>query len=146
MKRHLFFVAALSVYFYALNVTVYGQEVQRARAAASGGDISRNNIVIIPQEKVEELVRDVRRLREELTPQQRENVALLRKKLDLNEAQVLAALDILAENNILLEFLVVKLVEIAGRFQALGRALSPLPGDDSETSALKAKALEARRR
>jgi hypothetical protein len=143
MKRHLFFVAALSVYFYALNVAVYGQEVPRARAAASGGDISRTNIVIIPQEKVEELVRDVRRLREGLTPQQRENVALLRKKLDLNEAQVLAALDILAENNISLEFLVVKLVEIAGRFQALGRALSPLPGDDSETSALEAEALKA---
>jgi tetratricopeptide (TPR) repeat protein len=143
MKRHLFFIAALSVYFYVLNVTVYGQEVPTAHAAASGGDISRTTIVIIPQEKVEELVRDVKRLREGLTTQQRENVALLRKKLDLNEAQVLAALDILAENNISLEFLVVKLVEIAGRFQALGRALSPLPGDDSETSALEAEALKA---
>ena len=99
--------------FCALNITVYGQEVPTARAAAFGGDISR-----IPQEKVEELVRDVKRLREGLTAQQREDVALLRKKLDLNEAQVLAALDILAENDISLELLVVKLVEIAGRFQA----------------------------
>ena len=68
MKRHLFFIAALSVYFYVLNVTVYGQEVPTAHAAASGGDISRTTIVIIPQEKVEELVRDVKRLREGLTP------------------------------------------------------------------------------
>src|SRR5205823_3219288 len=83
----------LGVCFCALNITVYGQETPTARAAAFGGDISRTTIVIIPQEKVEELVRDVKRLREGLTTQQRENVALLRKKLDLNEGQVLATLD-----------------------------------------------------
>jgi tetratricopeptide (TPR) repeat protein len=143
MKQHLFFVAALGVCFCTLNFTVYGQGVPTARAAASGGDISRTNIVIIPQEKVEELVRDVKRLREGLTTQQRENVALLRKKLDLNEAQVLAALDILAENDISLELMVVKLVEVAGRFQALERTLSPLPGNDPEAAALEAEALKA---
>jgi tetratricopeptide (TPR) repeat protein len=143
MKWHLFFVLALGVCFCTLNFTLYGQGVPTARAAASGGDISRTNIVIIPQEKVEELVRDVKRLREGLTTQQRENVALLRKKLDLNEAQVLAALDILAENDISLELIAVKLVEIAGRFQALERTLSPLPGNDPEAAALEAEALKA---
>jgi hypothetical protein len=136
MKRHLFFVAALGACFCTLNFTVYGQGVPTARAAASRGDISRTNIVI-PQEKVEELVRDAKRLREGLTTQQRENVALLRKKLDLNEAQVLAALDILTENDISLELMAVKLVEIAGRFQALERTLSSLPGNDPEAAALE---------
>jgi len=142
-KRHLFFVAALGVCFYALNISVYGQEIPTARAAAFGGDIGRTTIVIIPQEKVEELVRDVKRLREGLTTQQRENVALLQKKLDLNEGQVLAALDILAENDISPELLVVKLVEITERFQALKRALSPQPSDDPKAAALEAEALKA---
>jgi tetratricopeptide (TPR) repeat protein len=137
MRRHPFFIAALGVCFYALNLTVDAQEVKPAHEAAFGGGI------IIPQENVEELVRDVKRSRERLPTQQRENVALLGKKLELNEGQVLAALDILAENEISLELLVVKLVEIAGRFQALQRALSPLPGDDPKAAALEAEALKA---
>jgi outer membrane PBP1 activator LpoA protein len=44
---------------------------------------------------VDELVRDAKRPLEELTSQQRENIALLKEKLDLNERQVRAALGIL---------------------------------------------------
>ena len=54
-----------------------------------------------------------------MATQQPENIALLRKQLELNESQVLAALDVIAENDIPLELLVVKLVEIAERFKAL---------------------------
>jgi hypothetical protein len=44
--------------------------------------------VVIGQEKVDELVREVKRPLEELTAQQRESIALLREKLGLNERQV----------------------------------------------------------
>ena len=37
-----------------------------------------------PQAKVDELVRDAKRPLEELTAQQRDNIALLKEKLDLN--------------------------------------------------------------
>ena len=73
-------------------------------------------IIGIPQEKVDELVRDAKRPLEELTSQQRENVALLKEKLDLNERQVRAALGILGENDIPPERLAAKLVQIAERF------------------------------
>ena len=66
----------------------------------------------------QELVRSVKLSRERLTTHQLENIALLRgKQLDLTEGQVLAALAIIAENDIPLESSIVKLVEIAERFK-----------------------------
>jgi hypothetical protein len=65
---------------------------------------------------VDELVRDAKRPLEGLTSQQRENIALLKEKLDLNERQVRAALGILGENDIPPERLAAKLVQIAERF------------------------------
>jgi tetratricopeptide (TPR) repeat protein len=143
MTRHLSFVAALGVCLCALHVTCHGQEVKTAREAAVAGASNSSTIVDIPHEKVEELVRDVRRSRERLATQQPENVALLRKQLELNEGQVLAALDIIAENDISLELLVIKLVEIAERFKALHRSLSALSSDDPKAATLEAKARKA---
>ena len=97
VKRHLSFIVAFGVCFYGLNTTVHGQQIKAESKAAIGGNSSRSTTSAISQEKVEELVRDAKRSRESLTTQQLENVALLGKKLDLNERQVLAALDILAE-------------------------------------------------
>ena len=71
-----------------------------------------------------------RRPLEELTAQQRENIALLKEKLDLNERQVRAALGILGENNIPPEQLAAKLVEIAERFKDLQATASAQPGDN----------------
>src|SRR5262249_16539994 len=58
---------------------------------ASRGSVTGSTVIIgIPQEKADELVRDAKRPLEELTTQQRENIVLLKDKLDLNEYQVVA--------------------------------------------------------
>jgi outer membrane PBP1 activator LpoA protein len=95
---------------------------------------------------VDELVRQRTLPLEELTTQQRENIALLKEKLDLNERQVRAALRILGENDVPPEQLAAKLVEIAERFKALEAPASAEPGDDPRIAALKAdvqKAIDA---
>src|SRR5262249_19035009 len=103
-------------------------------------------IIGIPQDKVDELVRDAKRPLEELTAQQRDNIVLLKEKLDLNERQVRAALGILGENDIAPERLTAKLVEIAERFKDLRATPSAQPGDDPKIVRLKTdtqKAIEA---
>jgi hypothetical protein len=93
----------------------------------------------VPHEKVEELVRGAKLLRGRLTTQQPDNIAILRKQLDLNEGQVLAALDIVAENDIPLDLLVLKLVEIAEHFKALQKAQSTLSSDDPKAASVFSK-------
>src|SRR6516165_3362120 len=80
---------------------------------------------------------------EELTVQQRENIALLKEKLDLNLGQVRAALAILGENDIPPERLTAKLVEIAERFKDLQATASAQLGDDPKIAALKIDAQKA---
>src|SRR5262245_16011803 len=100
MKRHLF-VAALGISFFASITVAYAQFRADTGIIAIGSSVTVSTVIIgIPQEKVDELVRDAKRPLEELTPQQRENIALLKEKLDLNERQVRAALGILGENDI----------------------------------------------
>src|SRR6476646_3822224 len=119
MKRHLSLVAAFGMCFLAPITCVYAQQVRADTGSiAIGGSVSGSTVIIgIPQEKVDELVRDAKRPLEELTTQQRENIALLKEKLDLNVSQVRAALGILGENDIPPERLAAKLVEIAERFK-----------------------------
>jgi tetratricopeptide (TPR) repeat protein len=145
MKRHLSYVAALGMCFFVPTATADAQQVKADTGGiAIGGSVSSSTINIgIPQEKVNELVRDARRSLEELTAQQRENIALLKEKLDLNERQVRAALGILGENDIPPERLAAKLVEIAERFKALQETASAQPGDDPKISALKTNAQKA---
>jgi tetratricopeptide (TPR) repeat protein len=97
----------------------------------------------VPIEKVDELVRNRTLPLQELTIQQRENIAQLKEKLDLNERQVRAALTILGENDVPPERLAAKLVEIAERFKALQATASAEPGDDPRIAALKADAQKA---
>src|SRR5437870_8219660 len=145
MKRHLCFLAALGMCFLALNTTARAQQVSADTGGiAIGRDVIQSTVVIgIAQEKVDELVRDAKRPLEELTTQQRENIALLKEKLDLNERQVRAALGILGENDIPPERLAAKLVEIAERFKDLQATASAQPGDDPKIVSLKANAQKA---
>jgi tetratricopeptide (TPR) repeat protein len=146
MKGHLSFVVASGICFLALNASADARQVTADTGGiAIGGSVSGSTINIgIPQEKVDALVRDAKRPLEELTAQQRENITLLKEKLDLNERQVRAALGILGENDIPPERLAAKLVEIAESFKALKSTARP--GDDPKIATLKSdahKAIEA---
>src|SRR5262245_32841004 len=146
MKPHPCFVAAaLGMYFFALNTTAHAQQIKaETGGVAIGRDVIQSTVVIgIPQEKVDELVRDAKRPLEELTTQQRENIALLKEKLDLNERQVRASLSILGENDIPPERLAAKLVEIAERFKDLQATALAQPSDDPKITALKGDARKA---
>jgi tetratricopeptide (TPR) repeat protein len=144
MKRHLSFVAALGICVFAAANTHAQQIKSETGSVAIGGSVTSSTIIIgIPQEKVDELVRDAKRPLEELTTQQRENIALLKEKLDLNVSQVRAALGILGENDIPPERLAAKLVEIAERFKDLQATASAQPGDDPKIAALKIDAQKA---
>jgi tetratricopeptide (TPR) repeat protein len=144
MKRHLSFVAASGMCFFASLTAAYAQVRADTGSIAIGGSVTGSTVIIgIPQEKVDELVRDAKRPLEELTNQQRENIALLKDKLDLNLGQVRAALSILGENDIPPERLAAKLVEIAERFKNLQETASAQPGDDPKIAALKADAQKA---
>src|SRR6478609_4969401 len=118
MKRHLSFIAALGMCFFAPITATYAQQIRAdSGSIAIGGSVTSSTVIIgIPQEKVDELVRDAKRPLEELTTQQKENIALLKEKLDLNVSQVRAALGILGENDVPPERLTAKLVEIAESF------------------------------
>src|SRR5262249_55057167 len=145
MKRHMRFIATLGVCFVALNTTTHAQQV-KVDTGGIGivGPVTSSTIITgVPFEKVDELVRDAKRPLEELTTQQRENIALLKEKLDLNERQVHAALGILGENDIPPERLAGKLVEIAKRFKELQTTASAQPGDDPKIAALKTDAQKA---
>src|SRR5215813_11617549 len=143
MKRHLF-VAALGISFFASNTTAYAQVRADTGSIAIGGSVTGSTVIIgIPQEKVDELVRDAKRPLEELTTQRRENIVLLKEKLDLNERQVRAALGIVGEKDVPPERLAAKLVEIAENFKALREAASAQPGDTPNIAALTADAQKA---
>src|SRR6476660_4532886 len=145
MKRHLSFIAALGLCFFASITATYAQQIRAdSGSIAIGGSVTSSTVIIgIPQEKVDELVRDAKRPLEELTTQQKENIALLKEKLDLNERQVRAALGIVGENDVPPERLTAKLVEIAESFKALRETASAQPGDDPKIVALKADAQKA---
>jgi tetratricopeptide (TPR) repeat protein len=145
MRRHLSLVAALGMCCFASSTTAHAQQVRAdPGGVAIGGNVTSSTVIIgIPREKVDELVREAKRSLEELTAQQRENIALLKEKLDLNVGQVRAALAILGENDIPPERLAAKLVEIAGRFKEIQTTAAALPGDSPNIVALKADAQKA---
>src|ERR1700751_1895613 len=144
MKRQLSFGAALGMCVFPSITTAYAQVKADTGGIAIGGSVTGSTVIIcIPQEKVDELVRDAKRPLEELTTQQRENIVLLREKLDLNVSQVRAALAILDENDIPPERLAAKLVEIAERFKGLQATASAQSGDTQKVTSLKAQAQKA---
>jgi tetratricopeptide (TPR) repeat protein len=145
MKERMRFIATLGVCFLALNTTTHAQQVKADTGGiAIVGTVTGSTVIIgIPQAKVDELVRDAKRPLEELTTQHRENIVLLKEKLDLNERQVRAALGILGENDVPPERLAAKLVEIAESFKALKATALAQPGDDPKIAALKTDAQKA---
>jgi hypothetical protein len=92
-------------------------------AAAIGGSVSGTVNVIcgIAQEKFEAFVKERTKPLEELTAAQRETITAIKKELDVNEAQIRAALDTLGEKDIPPERLAAKLVEIAQQFKSCDR-------------------------
>jgi tetratricopeptide (TPR) repeat protein len=144
MKRHPSLIAAFGICCFASINSVHAQVRADSGSIAIGGPVTGSTVIIgIPHEKVDELVREGKRPLEELTTQQRENIALLKEKLDLNERQVRAALNIVGENDIPPERLAAKLVEIAERFKDLRATALAQPGDSPKITALKADAQKA---
>jgi len=144
MKRCVSFIAALGICFLASIAAAYAQIKADTGGIAIGGSVTGSTVIIgISQQKVDELVRDAKRPLEELTTQQRDNIVLLKEKLDLNVRQVHAALAVLGENDIPPERLAAKLVEIAQRFKDLQATASARPGDDPKMAALRIDADKA---
>src|SRR5262249_3220770 len=144
MRRCSSFIAALGVCFLGVTTAANAQvRADTGRIAIGGRVTNPHSLHRIPAQKVDELVRDARRPLEELTAQQRENIALLKEKLDLSGRQVRAALAILGENDIPPERLATKLVEIAERFKELRAMASAHPGDNVKIVALNIDAQKA---
>jgi hypothetical protein len=144
LKHPLIFLTISVLSGLAANAIARADVRADSSSIAIGGSVTQSTFIIgIPQEKVDELVRDAKRPLEELTAQQRDNIVLLKDKLDLNVRQVRAALAILGENDIPPERLAARLVEIAQRFNDLQATASALPGDSQKVIALKAEAQKA---
>ncbi|MGH6936174.1 MAG: hypothetical protein ACRED2_08330, partial [Methylocella sp.] len=120
------------------------QTVSAPGGVAAGRDITGPvTITGVPPEKVEELVRLRTKPLEDLSESQKDTIALLKEKLDLNQRQVRSALETVGERNVPPEQLAAKLIEIAGKFQELKTAAAAQPGDDAKITALKAGAQKA---
>jgi len=141
MKRHLSFVAALGVCFFAPITATYAQQIRAETGGiAIGGSVAGSTINIgVPPEQLAALVRQAT----DLSETQKKVIAKLEDELDLNQRQIRAALGILGENDIPPERLAAKLVEIAERFKDLQATASAQPGDDPKIAALKADAQKA---
>jgi hypothetical protein len=62
MKRHPSFVAALGMCFFASIAAAYAQVRADTGSIAIGGSVTGSTVIVgIPQEKVDELVRDAKR-------------------------------------------------------------------------------------
>src|SRR3984893_16197799 len=119
------------------------QTVSAPGGVAVGGNATGPITIGVPPDKVEELVQLRTKPLEDLSQSQKDTIALLKEKLDLNQRQVKSALEILGEANVPPERLAAKLVEIAGKFKELKTAAVAQPGDDSKITALKAEAQKA---
>src|ERR1043166_7745230 len=138
------FAAALALCFLAAK-PLAAQDVRADTGGiAIGGNVSGSTINNGgPAEKNEGRGRERTKPFEELTTAQKETIGLLREKLDLNNQQIRAALDIIGEKNIPPERLAAKLVEVAERYKTLQATALAQPGDDAKITALKADAQKA---
>ena len=131
-------------------VTGVRADAQKCEISAEGesvgicGDAENSTIIIgVPQNKVDDLVKERTEPLEDLTVAQRDTIALLKEKLELNERQLRAAFDILDEANVPPEKLAEKLLEIAEQFKLLKASLSAQAGDDPKITSLKTQAQQA---
>jgi tetratricopeptide (TPR) repeat protein len=110
---------------------------------AIGGSVRDSTITVgIPPQQLNALIQQ----HADYSETQKKLIAELETKLDLNQRQIRAALDILGEKDIPPERLASTLVEIADRFKTLQATALAKPGDDAKIATLKAgaqKAIEA---
>jgi uncharacterized coiled-coil protein SlyX len=142
MTPRLSFVVVLSIALLTLTSLTQAQQpsVRADRGSvAVGGDVSAPINIGIPPEQLAAVIQQGH----DLSESQKKLIAELEGKLDLNQRQVRAALDILGEKDIPPERLAAKLVEIAERFKALQADALAHPGDDAKVAALKAEAQKA---
>jgi hypothetical protein len=111
-------------------------------SVAIGGSVS-NSTIGVPCDKLEEAVHSRTKDLKDLSDAEKETIALLKEKLDLNQRQVRGALEILGEADVPPERLAAKLVGIAKKFKELKTAAAAQPGDDAKITALKAEAQKA---
>ena len=77
MKRRLFFIAASGMCVVASFSAAFAQVKADSGSIAIGGSVTASTVIIgIPQQKVDELVRDAKRPLEEFTAQPRDNIVL----------------------------------------------------------------------
>ena len=152
MKPCLSCVLAFGVWLSVSSPPAHAQQGQiRADGGiAIGGSVrysTINNSTInnfgISQEKLDELVRERTRPLEELTAQQRENITLLKEKLDLNARQVRAALEIVGEANVPPERWLPNSLRSQNATKQLLATSAAQPGDSPNVAALKAGAQKA---
>ncbi len=139
-------VLALALVFAPGASNVHAQERPLVHAEQGsvgiGGNVT-NSTIGVPYEKLEEAVRIRTKDLRDLSDSEKQTIALLQEKLDLNQRQVQSALEIVGERNIPPEKLAAKLVEVAERYKALQSAAAAQPGDDAKITALKAEAQKA---
>ena len=145
MNRGLTFALALGLWLPALCPAAHAQGIRADTGGiAIGGNVTGSTINIgLPLEKIEAVVRERTKPLEELTASQRDTIGLLKEKLDLNERQIRAALDIVGEKDIPREHLTAKLAEVAERYKELLAAAAQQPGDTPAVAARKAEAQQA---
>ena len=97
----------------------------------------------IAPEQLEALVRDRSRPLQDLADTQKELIGRLQEQLDLNQAQIRAALNATGEADIAPDAIAAKLVEIAGRYRQLLAQVDGAAADDPEAARLKAEARES---
>ena len=140
MKRHLSFVAALGMCFFASIPVASAQVRADTGGIAIGGSVTGSTINIgVHPEQLTALVQQAA----DLSETQKKVIAKLEGELDINQRQIRTALSVLGENDIPPERLAAKLVEIAKRFRDLQATASAQPGDDPKIAALKADAQKA---
>jgi hypothetical protein len=111
-------------------------------SVAIGGNVS-NSTIGVPYEKLGEAVRIRTKDLSDLSESEKETIALLQEKLDLNQRQLQSALEIVGERDVPPEKLAAKLLEIAEKYKGLQTAAAAQPGDDAKVTALKADAQQA---
>ena len=143
MIPRLAFMVAMSVAASALASSAQAQQpAVRAEGGgvAIGGNLSNSTINVgIPPAQLELLIRQ----HADYSETQRKLIAELETKLDLNQRQIRAALDILGEEAIPQERLPSKLVEVAERYKTLQTTALAQPGDGPKVVALKDEAQKA---
>ena len=139
-RLSLVIVLGLAVLALAPNAQAQQPGVRAESGGIAVGNVSGSTITIgIPPEQLEALIRQSA----EHSETQKKLISELEGKLDLNQRQVRAALDILGEKDIPPERLAARLVEIAERFKVLQATALAQPGDDAKIAALKAEAQKA---